>query len=137
MPFLADAPPAAAATTTNSPIPIAIIGISLRGPGDASDTESFWQMLLDARSARTEIPKDRYNVDGFYHPDPDRLASIQQRHGHFLKQDFKVFDAPFFGVTPKVSTYISYLPYPALYRVSLSIGNVRQIANCPPNHQRK
>lgn len=23
------------------------------------------------------------------------------RHAHFLKQDFKVFDAPFFSVTPK------------------------------------
>nr|ALQ32738.1 putative polyketide synthase [Fusarium anthophilum] len=81
--------------------PVAIIGIELRGPGDASDPEKFWQMLLDARSARSEIPKDRYNVDGFYHPDPERLGSIQPRHAHFLKQDFKVFDAPFFGITPK------------------------------------
>ncbi|OLN91972.1 Lovastatin diketide synthase LovF 2 [Colletotrichum chlorophyti] len=81
--------------------PIAIIGIGLRAPGDASDPEKFWQMLLDARSARSEIPKDRYNVDGFYHPDPERLGSIQPRHAHFLKQDFKVFDAPFFSITPK------------------------------------
>ncbi|WYZ36704.1 hypothetical protein EsH8_II_000210 [Colletotrichum jinshuiense] len=81
--------------------PIAIIGIGLRAPGDASDPEKFWQMLLDARSARSEIPKDRYNVDGFYHPDPERLGSIQPRHAHFLKQDFKAFDAPFFSVTPK------------------------------------
>ncbi|KAF5555326.1 polyketide synthase [Fusarium napiforme] len=81
--------------------PLAVIGIGLRGPGDTSDPEKFWQMLLDARSARSEIPKDRYNVDGFYHPDPERLGSIQPRHAHFLKQDFKVFDAPFFGITPK------------------------------------
>uniref|UniRef100_A0A4E9E756 Uncharacterized protein n=1 Tax=Gibberella zeae TaxID=5518 RepID=A0A4E9E756_GIBZA len=87
--------------------PVAIIGIGLRGPGDASDPEKFWEMLLDARSARSEIPKDRYNVDGFYHPDPERLGSIQPRwyennsHAHFLKQDFKLFDAPFFGITPK------------------------------------
>lgn len=59
--------------------PIAIIGIGLRAPGNASDPEKFWQMLLDARSARSEIPKDRYNVDGFYHPDPERLGSIQPR----------------------------------------------------------
>ncbi|KZL70949.1 polyketide synthase (beta-ketoacyl synthase domain-containing protein) [Colletotrichum tofieldiae] len=96
MPFI-DEP--ASASSTNQPI--AIIGIGLRAPGDASDPEKFWQMLLDARSARSEIPKDRYNVDGFYHPDPERLGSIQPRHAHFLKQDFKVFDAPFFSVTPK------------------------------------
>ncbi|KAH4186698.1 hypothetical protein HBI81_132540 [Parastagonospora nodorum] len=81
--------------------PIAIIGIAFRGPGDARDPESFYRMLIEGRSARSEIPKDRYNVDAFYHPDPERLGSIQQRHAHFLQQDFKVFDAPFFSITPK------------------------------------
>lgn len=55
-------------------MPIAIIGIGLRFPGDGSDPEKFWKMLLDARSARSEIPESRYSVDGFYHPDPDRLG---------------------------------------------------------------
>ncbi|KAI8269455.1 Highly reducing polyketide synthase [Colletotrichum sp. SAR11_239] len=97
MPFIQEATGQADPTSQ----PIAIIGIGLRAPGDASDPEKFWQMLVDARSARSEIPKDRYNVEGFYHPDPERLGSIQPRHAHFLKQDFKVFDAPFFSVTPK------------------------------------
>ncbi|TEA15218.1 Highly reducing polyketide synthase alt5 [Colletotrichum sidae] len=97
MPFIQE--PSARAGASSQPI--AIIGIGLRAPGDASDPEKFWQMLLDARSARSEIPKDRYNIDGFYHPDPERLGSIQPRHAHFLKQDFKVFDAPFFSITPK------------------------------------
>lgn len=117
MPFLSDSPPlspggssSASSTAASSTLhqthaqsndPIAIVGISLRGPGDGADTERFWQMLLDGRSARRDIPKDRYNVDGFYHPDGDRLGSIQQRQAHFLEQDFKVFDAPFFSVTPK------------------------------------
>ncbi|KAF6826616.1 polyketide synthase [Colletotrichum plurivorum] len=97
MPFIQES----TARATGASQPIAIIGIGLRAPGDASDPEKFWQMLLDARSARSEIPKDRYNVDGFYHPDPERLGSIQPRHAHFLKQDFKAFDAPFFSITPK------------------------------------
>lgn len=59
-------------------IPIAIIGIALRAPGEGSDPEKFWRMLQEGRSARREIPKDRYNVDGFYHPDSERLGSIQQ-----------------------------------------------------------
>ncbi|KAK8225326.1 beta-ketoacyl synthase domain-containing protein [Phyllosticta capitalensis] len=86
---------------TSTSQPIAIVGIALRAPGEGSDPERFWQMLLNGRSARTEIPKDRYNVDGFYHPSPDRLGSIQPRHAHFLNQDFKAFDAPFFSITPK------------------------------------
>lgn len=64
---------------TSTSQPIAIVGIALRAPGEGSDPERFWQMLLNGRSARTEIPKDRYNVDGFYHPSPDRLGSIQPR----------------------------------------------------------
>lgn len=75
MPFIQEATGQADPTSQ----PIAIIGIGLRAPGDASDPENFWQMLVDARSARSEIPKDRYNVDGFYHPDPERLGSIQPR----------------------------------------------------------
>ncbi|RYN74805.1 Compactin diketide synthase [Alternaria alternata] len=81
--------------------PVAIIGIAFRGPGDARDPEAFYRMLVEGRNARTKIPKDRYNVDAFYHPDAERLGSIQQRHAHFLQQDFKVFDAPFFSITPK------------------------------------
>ncbi|XP_014551034.1 hypothetical protein COCVIDRAFT_31369 [Bipolaris victoriae FI3] len=81
--------------------PIAIIGIAFRGPGDARDPEAFYRMLVEGCSARTEIPKDRYNVDAFYHPDSERLGSIQQRHAHFIQQDFKSFDAPFFSITPK------------------------------------
>jgi acyl transferase domain-containing protein len=29
------------------------------------------------------------------------LISHVDRHAHFLQQDFKVFDAPFFSITPK------------------------------------
>jgi acyl transferase domain-containing protein len=60
--------------------PVAIVGMALRGPGESSDPEKFWQMLLEGRSARSEVPKDRYNVDGFYHPDPERLGSMQVRY---------------------------------------------------------
>lgn len=59
--------------------PIAIIGIGIRAPGDGSNPEEFWKMLVDGRSARSEIPRDRYNIDGFYHPEPERLGSIQPR----------------------------------------------------------
>lgn len=69
-----------ATPSTATSQPIAIIGIGIRAPGDGSDPERFWNMLLEGRSARAEIPKDRYNIDGFYHPDPERLGSIQPRY---------------------------------------------------------
>ena len=55
---------------------IAIIGFSLRLPQDAVSPESFWNMLVEGRSAATEVPKSRFNINAFYHPDPDRLGSV-------------------------------------------------------------
>ena len=55
---------------------IAIIGFSLRFPQDAVSPESFWKMLVEGRSAATEVPASRFNIDAFYHPDPDRLGSV-------------------------------------------------------------
>ena len=80
--------------------PIAVIGFSLKFPQQATSPEDFWRMLLDGRSARTEIPKNRFNIDSFYHPDKDRHDSLNVRHGHFLKEDPAAFDAPFFSMTP-------------------------------------
>ena len=55
---------------------IAIIGFSLRFPQDAVSSESFWKMLVEGRSAATEVPEHRFNIDAFYHPDPDRMSSV-------------------------------------------------------------
>ena len=56
--------------------PIAVIGFAARLPGDATSAEGFWQMLSEGRSARTEIPKDRFNIDAFYHSDNDRIDTV-------------------------------------------------------------
>ena len=46
--------------------PIAIVGLACRFPQDATSPEAFWQMLIDARSAMTDVPRDRFNIDAFY-----------------------------------------------------------------------
>lgn len=56
--------------------PIAIIGFSLKFPQEATTPEAFWQMLMQGRCAMTEFPKDRMNIDGFYHPDPKRHDAV-------------------------------------------------------------
>ncbi|KAK4242263.1 hypothetical protein C8A03DRAFT_40391 [Achaetomium macrosporum] len=79
--------------------PIAIIGMSIRFPGEATSPETFWDMLVAGRSARSEIPANRFNIDAFYHPNPDRIDAMNVRSGHFLRQDPAVFDAPFFSIS--------------------------------------
>ncbi|KAI3343756.1 polyketide synthase [Ustulina deusta] len=81
--------------------PIAIIGLDARFPGDGDTPEHFYDFLLAGRSARTEVPQDRYKVDSFWHPDPNRRGTTRIRHGHFLKGSIAAFDAPFFSITPK------------------------------------
>ena len=56
--------------------PIAIIGLDARFPGEGDTAERFYESLLAGRSARTEVPNERYNADSFWHPDGDRSGSV-------------------------------------------------------------
>lgn len=55
---------------------VAIVGLDSVLPGEGQTPEAFFQMLLKGRSARSEVPSDRYNVDSFYHPDYSRIGSV-------------------------------------------------------------
>ncbi|CAK7563519.1 MAG: hypothetical protein SEPTF4163_001388 [Sporothrix epigloea] len=55
---------------------IAVVGMSCRFPGDADNIENFWEMIRDGKDAWSEIPGDRFNTKGWYHPDPNRPGSF-------------------------------------------------------------
>ncbi|OAA75373.1 Beta-ketoacyl synthase [Akanthomyces lecanii RCEF 1005] len=77
---------------------IAVIGLGVRFPGDATSPEALWEILEHGESQWSEIPKDRLNVNGYYHPGGDRQGSISFKGGHFLKGNVAEFDAPFFSI---------------------------------------
>lgn len=81
-------------------MPIAIVGMACRFPGDGEDVESLFDMLKRGDNAWSEFPADRVNIDGFYHPSGQRQGSIGFRGAHFIKGDIKAFDAPFFNISP-------------------------------------
>lgn len=106
-----------------SELPIAVIGFGCRFPGDSTSGEKLWRTLIEKKSARSEVPPDRYNVDAFYHPDGDRYGTVSSaiapsrhgpplmtrrliepqtnnRGGHYLAEDVSLFDAPFFSISP-------------------------------------
>lgn len=60
--------------------PIAIIGLDLKFPGEATDAEGFWRMLVEGQSALKDIPDDRFKVSSFHHPDPERAGSVSLGH---------------------------------------------------------
>src|SRR5512145_588746 len=80
--------------------PLAIVGMSCRFPGDATDLDSFWSLLDDGRDAISDIPRDRWDVDEFFDPDPDAPGCMSVRQGGFLRCADE-FDAAFFGITPR------------------------------------
>lgn len=57
-------------------MPIAIVGFGCRFPGDVTNGEKLWDMLVQKKSARGEVPQDRFNVDAFYNPDGDRYGTV-------------------------------------------------------------
>ena len=79
---------------------IAIIGIGCRFPGGITDVASYWSLLTRGRTAIREVPPDRWSLDGFYDPEPDRPDRSYARWGGFL-DDIKGFDASFFGISPR------------------------------------
>ncbi|KAK4496779.1 hypothetical protein PRZ48_012762 [Zasmidium cellare] len=80
---------------------IAVIGLACRFPGDASSPDDFWRLLTEGRNVATEVPHDRYSIEGFYHPDPQRGGSIYTRKAHFMSGNIRAFDSAFFGITPQ------------------------------------
>ena len=83
---------------TETPIPIAVVGLSCRFPGAAKSPSALWDMLISGQNAWSDVPADRFNWKSFYHPDGSSQGSHNHRGGHFLTQDIAAFDAAFFGI---------------------------------------
>ncbi|KAL9945874.1 Type I Polyketide synthase [Verticillium nonalfalfae] len=80
-------------------MPVAIIGMSCRLPGEVSTLDDFWTLMCRARSGWGEIPKDRFNKEAYWHPNPEKRGCFNSIGGYFLKEDIAKFDAPFFNIT--------------------------------------
>jgi len=97
----------------NSPVephnfnePIAIIGMSCRFPGGANSINDFWQLLKQGFNASSEVPKNRWDIDAYYDPNPDAAGKIITRNGGFLTVPIDTFDAGFFKISPREAEYL-------------------------------
>ncbi|KAG8676086.1 Highly reducing polyketide synthase 40 [Fusarium poae] len=84
----------------STPEPIAIIGMSCRFPGGASEPSRLWDTLSQGRSAWSEVPEDRFNMKAFYQRGDPHASTTNTAGGHFLDEDLSKFDSNFFGVKP-------------------------------------
>ncbi len=77
----------------------AIVGYAARFPG-AQDADAFWDVLREGRDAISEVPKDRWDVEEFFDPEPGVPGKIVTRRAGFV-DDVTGFDAPFFGMSTR------------------------------------
>ena len=85
--------------------PLAIIGLSCRFPGGADNPEAFWQLLSHAEDAIRPVPPERWDIDAYYNPDPDKPGKISTRYGGFLDQ-VDQFDPSVFNISPRETVYL-------------------------------
>ena len=83
--------------------PIAIVGIACRFPGGGIDPEAFWRVIRNGVDATCEIPPGRWDIDGFYDPNPGIPGKTYTRRGGYLGEVDR-FDARFFGISPREAT---------------------------------
>ncbi len=80
--------------------PLAIIGMACRFPGGADSPESLWRLLLEGADIVDEVPRDRWDNESWFNPDPATPGKVSTRWGGFL-DDIRGFDARFFGISPR------------------------------------
>lgn len=98
------APPGVPPSEQGTLQPIAIIGYACRLPGQVTSPNDLWELCTRARSGWSPIPKDRFSVEAFHHPNPSKVGSFNPKGGYFLDEDIARFDAPFFNITLQEAT---------------------------------
>lgn len=89
-------------SSSTSPLnePIAVVGSGCRFPGGASSPSKLWDLLKNPRDLSRKVPKERFNVDAFYHPDGSHHGRTNARYAYFLEEDPYAFDPAFFNIPP-------------------------------------
>ncbi len=79
--------------------PIAVIGLGCRFPG-ARNVREFWHLLEQGMDAISEVPRERFDVDAYYDPNPGTPGKMITKWGGFI-DDVDKFDPQLFGISPR------------------------------------
>lgn len=83
---------------------IAVIGVAGRFP-HAENLDAFWDTISNGKTAVSEVPLQRWDIDQVYDDNPDAPGKTNCRFGCFLK-DIDRFDPMLFGISVNKAKYI-------------------------------
>ncbi|KAL9099858.1 MAG: hypothetical protein Q9163_004694, partial [Psora crenata] len=110
---------------------IAIVGMSCRLPGGATDTEKFWQLLEAGLDVHRKIPADRFDVETHYDPAGKRVNASHTSYGCFIDEP-GLFDAPFFNMSPREAAQTDPMQRLALVTAYEALERAGYVANRTP-----
>ena len=104
VPVSTDRPASGAASRQEAPgdfkfEPMAVIGMAGRFPG-ADDIHALWKNLEQGRDSIIPIPKERWDMDLYYDPEPGKKGKICTRYAGFVNR-IDAFDPAFFKVSKR------------------------------------
>ncbi|KAF4818956.1 Fumagillin dodecapentaenoate synthase [Colletotrichum siamense] len=81
--------------------PVVICGMAMRLPGGVSNSEQFWDLLVNKRCGSIPVPKSRFNAKGYY-SEHKRPGTIQLKQAYFMDHvGLDRFDASHFPFSRK------------------------------------
>jgi amino acid adenylation domain-containing protein len=80
--------------------PIAIVGMGCRYPAGSDSPDAMWQALLEGRDGSREVPRDRWDIDALYDPEPGRAGRMYVRKSCFLDR-VDGFEPLLFRISPR------------------------------------
>ena len=100
MPWISQVAPRDNTPRSTAQSKLAIVGMSCRLPGGATNTEKFWELLDKGLDVSRRIPADRFDIDTHYDPTGKQLNKSMTQYGCFIDEP-GLFDAPFFNMSPR------------------------------------
>ncbi|KAK5705874.1 Type I Iterative PKS [Elasticomyces elasticus] len=79
---------------------LAIVGMSCRLPGGATDTEKFWEIMANGLDVSRRIPAYRFDIETHFDADGKQMNKTMTEHGCFIDEP-GLFDASFFNMSPR------------------------------------
>jgi len=90
----------AAVATRHEGEAVAVVGAACRLPGGVVDLDTLWELLARGGDGIREVPRDRFDIDRYYDPEPGTPGRTYCRHGGFV-DGIDQFDPTFFGISPR------------------------------------